>query len=126
MVCVCIIVRCTCSHPCVDRENGQTPKEDKSVYRRCWEVYHATSGFLAVAIGLGEVPNVNILSCAHVCVEVAAFSSPFFLALPCARARVLNLVKVPYLPSSLVSVLCLGSLQAFSMSARFLHSFMHI
>jgi hypothetical protein len=42
-------------HPCVDRENGQTPKEDKSVYRRCWEVYHATSGFLAVAIGLGEV-----------------------------------------------------------------------
>lgn len=42
-------------HPCVDRENGQTPKEEKSVYRRCWEVYHATSGFLSIALGLGQV-----------------------------------------------------------------------
>lgn len=44
-----------CSHPCVDRENGQIPKEEKTAYRRCWEVYHATSGFLSIGLGLGQV-----------------------------------------------------------------------
>lgn len=42
-------------HPCVEREDGETPPEDKSRLRRCWEVYHAVSGFLAIAIGLGQV-----------------------------------------------------------------------
>ena len=59
----CLYGHCfKCSHPCVDRENGQTPKEEKSVYRRCWEVYHATSGFLSIALGLGQV-------CVYMCVH---------------------------------------------------------
>lgn len=42
-------------HPCVDRENGKTMSEEKTKYRRCWEIYHATSGFLSIALGLGQV-----------------------------------------------------------------------
>ena len=51
----------SCSHPCVDKENGQTPKEDKSVYRRCWEVYHATGGFISIALGLMQVCTASYL-----------------------------------------------------------------
>ena len=43
------------SHPCVEREDGRTLSEDKSRYRLCWEIYHAISGIIAVAIGIGQV-----------------------------------------------------------------------
>jgi len=42
-------------HPCVEREDGRTLSEDKSRYRLCWEIYHAISGIIAVAIGIGQV-----------------------------------------------------------------------
>lgn len=43
------------SHPCVDKENGKTDPDEKSAYRRCWEVYHGASGFIAIAVGFGQV-----------------------------------------------------------------------
>ena len=43
------------SHPCVDKENGKTHKDDKSIFRKCWEVYHAVSGLISIAIGIGQV-----------------------------------------------------------------------
>ncbi len=43
------------SHPCVDKEDGKTPPEEKTAYHKCWELYHAISGFLTIAIGLGQV-----------------------------------------------------------------------
>ena len=43
------------SHPCVEKENGKTPSEEKSLWRRCWEIYHGISGAIAIAIGLGQV-----------------------------------------------------------------------
>ena len=43
------------SHPCVEKEDGKTSSDDKGVYRRCWEIYHGTSGFISIAIGFGQV-----------------------------------------------------------------------
>ena len=43
------------SHPCVNKENGKTPPNEKSGYRKCWEVYHGASGFISIAVGLGQV-----------------------------------------------------------------------
>lgn len=45
----------SCSHPCVEKEDGKTPEDEKGPFRRCWEIYHATSGFISVAIGLVQV-----------------------------------------------------------------------
>ena len=39
----------------MDKENGKTPSTDKSAYRKCWEVYHAVSGFITMAVGFGQV-----------------------------------------------------------------------
>ena len=46
----------------MDKENGKTPRKEKTSYRKCWEVYHAASGFIAVAIGLGQVWNQELYS----------------------------------------------------------------
>ena len=35
----------------MDKEDGTTHKDDKSVFHRCWEVYRAVSGLISVAIG---------------------------------------------------------------------------
>lgn len=42
-------------HPCVESENGKTPSDEKSVFRKCWEVYHAVSGLVTITIGFGQV-----------------------------------------------------------------------
>ena len=68
-----------CSHPCVEKENGKTPSSDKSRLRKCWEVYHAVSGFLSVAVGLGQV-STTLMGLVKGGVAYALTTSPPHLA----------------------------------------------
>lgn len=98
----CVTFLLLYSHPCVDREDGQTSKAEKSPFRRCWEVYHATSGFLSVALGIGQVSSVWV----HwgkgyiVCVQRRGWRWPVYVRMAIAKLMLCVRGKTALKPSS--------------------------